>query len=92
METFASLRLHESFVKVADFDMISPQGRDLLIWMVVFTVVNLVVLGLRFYTLAYVKKRSLRVDDFLIVLSVASMLAMEGTTFWGEFNTQNRKI
>lgn len=64
--------------------MISPHGRDLLIWMVVFTALNLLILGLRFYTVAYVKKRAIRADDVLIVLSVAAMLAMEGTTFWGD--------
>jgi hypothetical protein len=55
----------------------------LLVWMVVFTIINLTVLALRFYTVARVKKRRIRLDDILIVLSVAAMLAMEGTTFWG---------
>ncbi|KAI8935076.1 hypothetical protein NX059_007671 [Plenodomus lindquistii] len=62
--------------------MISPHGRDLLIWMVVFTVLNLTVLGLRFYTVTHIKKRKVRPDDFLVLFSVAAMLAMEGTTFW----------
>lgn len=64
--------------------MISPHGQDLLIWIVVFTVLNLTVLGLRFYTVTHVKKRAIRPDDVLIVLSVAAMLAMEGTTLWGK--------
>lgn len=63
--------------------MISPHGRDLLVWIAVFTTINLVAVGLRFYIVARVKKRPLRTDDFLILLSVSSMLAMEGTTIWG---------
>jgi hypothetical protein len=64
--------------------MISPHGRDLLIWMVVFTILNLTVVALRFYTVTHVKKRAIRPDDVLIILSVMAMLAMEGTTFWGK--------
>jgi hypothetical protein len=63
--------------------MISPHGRDLLIWMIIFTTVNLVVLGLKVFTITRVRKRKVRTDDFLVLLSISAMLAMEGTTIWG---------
>ncbi|KAI4858740.1 hypothetical protein F4820DRAFT_454582 [Hypoxylon rubiginosum] len=65
--------------------MISPRGRSLAIWMAVFTFLNICLLALRFYVLIKAKKRSLRADDFLVLLSFSAMVAMEGTTFWGEF-------
>ncbi|KAI1135147.1 hypothetical protein F5Y05DRAFT_183573 [Hypoxylon sp. FL0543] len=66
--------------------MISPRGRYLTIWMAVFTFLNICILSLRFYVFFTTRKRSLRADDFLILVSFAAMLAMEGTTFWAIHN------
>ncbi|KAI1496233.1 hypothetical protein F5X99DRAFT_401047 [Biscogniauxia marginata] len=66
--------------------MISPHGRDLIIWIVIFTILNLTALCLRFYTLIKVKRRSLRLDDYIIVFSVCSLLALEGVTLWAIHN------
>ncbi|KAI0380258.1 hypothetical protein F5Y04DRAFT_102200 [Hypomontagnella monticulosa] len=66
--------------------MVSPRGRDLAIWMAVFTFLNIITLVLRFYVLFKGRKRGLRADDFLVVLSFVAMLAMEGTTFWAIHN------
>lgn len=62
---------------------VSPHGRDLAIWIAVFTTVIFAVLGLRFYVIFKVKRRDFRLDDAVILLSVAALLAMEGTTLWG---------
>ncbi|KAI0597599.1 hypothetical protein F4775DRAFT_593288 [Biscogniauxia sp. FL1348] len=66
--------------------MVSPHGRDLIIWIVVFTILNLTALGLRFYTMIKVKRRSLRADDYIIVFSICSLLALEGTSLWAIHN------
>ncbi|KAI1338182.1 hypothetical protein F5Y15DRAFT_134431 [Xylariaceae sp. FL0016] len=62
--------------------MISPHGRDMVIWIVVFTILNLAVLFLRFYTLVKVKRRQLRADDYIIVFSICTLLCLEGTSLW----------
>ncbi|KAI1383022.1 uncharacterized protein F4822DRAFT_421849 [Hypoxylon trugodes] len=66
--------------------MISPRGRSLIILMVIFDVLTLTFLALRFYTLFRIKQRSYRPDDFIIVISTASLLAMEGAVFWAIHN------
>lgn len=64
--------------------MISHRGRALIIWATIFTFLDIVTLGLRFYTLR-IQRRSLRADDYLIVVAVASMLALVGCSGWGRF-------
>jgi hypothetical protein len=64
---------------------VSPRGWTLLVWIVVFSLITLTTLGLRFWAIA-VQRRKLRVDDYLILVSTASLLAMEGTTFWSIHN------
>lgn len=48
--------------------MLSENGRKLLTWIGVFTVLMTVILVLRFKT-ARIKQRSYRLDDYFIVLS-----------------------
>ncbi|KAI0095751.1 hypothetical protein GGR51DRAFT_544669 [Nemania sp. FL0031] len=66
--------------------LVTPHGRDLAIWLSVFTALILYVVGLRFYVITKIRPRPFRVDDALIILSVAAMLALEGPTFWAIHN------
>jgi hypothetical protein len=63
--------------------MISPRGQALALWMAFFTSIDLVTLALRFYAMKFVR-RALRVDDYLIVVATASMVALVGCTAWGK--------
>jgi hypothetical protein len=63
--------------------MISPRGRDMIIWITVFTILNLVALVLRFYTTLSIKRKGLGVDDYIIIFSILSLLSLEATTIWG---------
>ena len=63
--------------------MLSDRGRDLIIFMVVFNSTTLISLALRFHVLFYVKRRPVRIDDYIILLSTASLLAVEGAMAWG---------
>lgn len=63
--------------------MLSDRGRDLVIFMVVFNSTTFMSLGLRFYVLFFVKRRPVRIDDYIILLSAACLLAVEGAMAWG---------
>ena len=63
--------------------MLSDRGRDLVIFMVVFNSTTLISLALRFYVVFYVRRRPVRIDDYIILLSTASLLAVEGAMAWG---------
>ena len=63
--------------------LVSPRGRDLAIWIAVFTLITLLSLALRLYIVLRIARRKLRIDDYLMFISVSGLLAMEGTTFWG---------
>ncbi|KAI3320365.1 hypothetical protein HD806DRAFT_506125 [Xylariaceae sp. AK1471] len=63
--------------------MISPRGRDMIIWITVFTILNFIALGLRFYTTLRIKRKSLGIDDYIIIFSILSLLSLEATTIWG---------
>ncbi|KAI1345690.1 hypothetical protein F5Y01DRAFT_322844 [Xylaria sp. FL0043] len=65
---------------------LSPQGRDLAIWMAIFTPLTLASLAMRLYVTFRVNRRNLQLDDILVVLSTASFLAFEGATFWAIYN------
>ena len=63
--------------------MLSDRGRVLVILMVVFNCLTLTSLALRFYVLFHVKRRPVRIDDYIILLSAVSLLAVEGAVAWG---------
>lgn len=65
---------------------VSPEGRKLVVWLSVFTALIFSIIGLRFYVITRLNRRPLRPEDAAILVSVAALLAMEGTTFWGMFN------
>ncbi|KAI0805383.1 hypothetical protein GGR55DRAFT_293080 [Xylaria sp. FL0064] len=65
---------------------LSPQGRDLAIWMAIFTPLTLSSLAMRLYVIFKVNRRNLQLDDILVVFSTASLLAFEGATFWAIHN------
>lgn len=62
---------------------LSAQGRDLVIWMAVFTPLTLASVAMRLYVIFKVNRRNLQLDDILVVFSTAGLLAFEGATFWG---------
>lgn len=72
--------------------LVSPRGRKLSIWMASFSLLTLLTLALRLYVVLRISKRNLRVDDYLILISVSGLLAMEGTTFWGRFSVLFRYL
>jgi len=55
----------------------------MIIWITVFTILNLVALVLRFYTTLSIKRKGLGVDDYIIIFSILSLLSLEATTIWG---------
>ncbi|KAI1082685.1 hypothetical protein F5B20DRAFT_480077 [Whalleya microplaca] len=62
--------------------MITSLGRDMAIWLAIFTAISLGTLALRFYTLLKVESRHVRADDYLVVISVVAMLANDGIVIW----------
>ncbi|KAI1505904.1 hypothetical protein F5X99DRAFT_174860 [Biscogniauxia marginata] len=66
--------------------MVTSRGRDMAVWLSVFTFIILVSLALRFYVLSRVKRRRLRADDYLIVVSVCSLIANDGIVIWEIMN------
>ncbi|KAI0902484.1 hypothetical protein F4806DRAFT_502256 [Annulohypoxylon nitens] len=56
--------------------MISPHGRDLIVITVLFTLLSLLSIVLRFYTILKISRRPLRLDDYIVTLSTVSMLAV----------------
>ncbi|KAI0179155.1 hypothetical protein GGR52DRAFT_293816 [Hypoxylon sp. FL1284] len=63
--------------------MISPLGRDLLILILVFTPLCLLSVFLRFYTLIKIRRRALRPDDYIIIVSTVTMLGVVGAVIAG---------
>jgi hypothetical protein len=53
----------------------SPAGIKLMIWIIVFTAVTTVVIGLRLWAVQ-IKKRSLRADDYLVFVAYVSAIRM----------------
>jgi ABC-type sugar transport system permease subunit len=47
----------------------APQGVELIVWTVIFTIIITAVMVLRFWAVAIVLKRSLRLDDYFIILA-----------------------
>lgn len=70
--------------------LVSPRGQALAVWLSVFTVVILLITGLRFYIITKLKPRPFHVEDFFIVLSVVALLALEGPAFWGDILLQHK--
>ena len=64
---------------------VNPRGKAIAIWIAVFTFIILIIISLRFYVITKVSRRSLRLDDAAITLSVASLLTVEGCTLWGKY-------
>ncbi|KAI1406789.1 hypothetical protein F5Y13DRAFT_196794 [Hypoxylon sp. FL1857] len=62
--------------------MSTKARRDLAVWVAVFTFLILVSLYLRFHIILKVRRRPLRVDDFLILAAVVTLLANEGLVIW----------
>ncbi|KAI0018895.1 hypothetical protein F4780DRAFT_780941 [Xylariomycetidae sp. FL0641] len=63
----------------------SQRGRDLAIWMAVFTAVILGTLAMRFYVIFQISRRKPNAGDVLVVIAaVCATLALEGTySIWG---------
>ncbi|PYI01928.1 hypothetical protein BO78DRAFT_326440 [Aspergillus sclerotiicarbonarius CBS 121057] len=64
---------------------VSANGIKLLIWMVVFTVLVTLVLGLRLWAIR-VKRRSFKLHDYLIFLAYISTCCMAALTWWAIAN------
>lgn len=64
--------------------MLTAKGRDLAIWVAVFTLLVLVSIYLRFYIIVKVRRRSLRTDDYLIIAAVIVLISNEGIVMWGK--------
>lgn len=64
---------------------ISSNGETLLVWIIVFTVICNIVLGLRFWA-ARIMKRHLMADDYLVVFAWLSTIALEVTAIWAICN------
>ncbi|RAL06173.1 uncharacterized protein BO80DRAFT_460417 [Aspergillus ibericus CBS 121593] len=64
---------------------LSANGIKLLIWMVVFTVLITLILGLRLWAIR-VKRRSFKLHDYLILLAYISTCCMAGLTWWAIAN------
>ncbi|KAK4160557.1 hypothetical protein QBC43DRAFT_112196 [Cladorrhinum sp. PSN259] len=60
---------------------VTQGGINLLIWTIVFTVLDAGAIGLRFLA-ARIIRRQLFADDYLIILSWVSTLALEGVLIW----------
>jgi hypothetical protein len=58
---------------------------NLLIWMIVFTILDALLVGLRFWA-AFMTRRAIYADDYLIVFSLATTWALQGVMIWGIFN------
>lgn len=69
--------------------LVSPRGQALAIWLSVFTIIILLITGLRFYIITKLNPRPFHVEDFFIILSVISLLALEGPAFWGNLPLQH---
>ena len=67
--------------------MISTGGQVVVVFMAVFMLIVTLSMVLRFYTLVNVKKRKMRIDDYLIIVSYASLLVIEGAMAWGKFSS-----
>ncbi|KAF7531607.1 hypothetical protein G7054_g8692 [Neopestalotiopsis clavispora] len=59
-------------------------GINLLIWIVVFTVLDVLFVLLRFWA-ARLIHRQLSADDYLIIFALANVLALEGVLIWSIF-------
>ncbi|PWY96631.1 hypothetical protein BO94DRAFT_580460 [Aspergillus sclerotioniger CBS 115572] len=64
---------------------LSANGIKLLIWIVVFTVLTTLVLALRFWAIR-LKRRSLKLHDYLVLLAYISTCCMAGLTWWAIAN------
>ncbi|PWY84976.1 hypothetical protein BO70DRAFT_428556 [Aspergillus heteromorphus CBS 117.55] len=64
---------------------VSPGGLKLMIWMIVFTVLTTVVLGLRLWAIR-VKRRAFKLHDYLILLAYTSTCCMSALTWWAIAN------
>ncbi|KAK2591114.1 hypothetical protein QQS21_011202 [Conoideocrella luteorostrata] len=58
---------------------------NLFIWAIVFTPLDIFFVGLRFWA-ARLVRRKISADDYLIVLSMITTLALESVMIWGIFN------
>ncbi|KAF2458351.1 hypothetical protein BDY21DRAFT_342242 [Lineolata rhizophorae] len=64
---------------------VSDRGWSLAIWMVVFTILTSLTMGLRFVALR-VQRRSFRVDDYLIIGAFVNLIVLEVTSWWAIAN------
>jgi hypothetical protein len=64
--------------------LVTPHGRDLAILISFGNAFVLATIFMRFYAIGHFQKRSLRIDDYLIIISIVSLLALDGTVFWGK--------
>ncbi|KAI1203455.1 hypothetical protein F5X97DRAFT_330143 [Nemania serpens] len=72
-------------------DQISDCGRRFFVIDIVFTVLCLIFLGLRFWSARF-SRRKLYVDDYAAVLAFVSKSGLTGAQFWGTFNGLGKHI
>ncbi|KAK8097747.1 uncharacterized protein PG998_013233 [Apiospora kogelbergensis] len=65
---------------------VSPEGHKLIIWLSLFTALIFSIFGLRFYVITRLNCSPLCLEDGAILVSVAALLEMDGTTFWAIHN------
>ncbi|KAI1819125.1 integral membrane protein [Xylaria intraflava] len=63
---------------------VTQGGINLLIWTIVFTLLDLFFIALRFWA-ARLSRRDLYLDDYFILLALASTLALDGAVVWAIF-------
>ncbi|KAF2180459.1 hypothetical protein K469DRAFT_592708 [Zopfia rhizophila CBS 207.26] len=59
----------------------TEKGRNLNVWVIIFTILTLSTIVLRFCALRIVR-RKLRVDDVLVLIAFGSLLGMQGAFWW----------
>ncbi|KAK4077781.1 uncharacterized protein Triagg1_3475 [Trichoderma aggressivum f. europaeum] len=61
------------------------RGIQLLIWIIVFTVLCTVCIGLRFWAAA-LSRRKLLPDDYMVLFALANTISLEGVVIWAIYN------
>ncbi|KAI0202860.1 integral membrane protein [Astrocystis sublimbata] len=63
---------------------VTQGGINLLIWTIVFTILDIIFIILRFWA-ARIIRRSILADDYFILVSLASVFALDGVVVWAIF-------
>ncbi|GAP85606.1 putative integral membrane protein [Rosellinia necatrix] len=63
---------------------VTQGGINLIIWTIVFTILDLIFVFLRFWSARLIGRR-IQLDDYFILVSLASALALDGVVVWAVF-------